>query len=68
MVTRADIIWLGVSCASFGALVGGLILAIGMDLTANGQPLGIILMVPGVPIAGAIGWWQGKRLARQLAN
>ncbi len=65
MITRSDIIWLGVSSAVSGALVGGLLLGIGMSLAAYGQPLGFLLIIPGAPVAGAIGWVLSRRLAKQ---
>lgn len=66
MVTRAEILWLAVSSGVAGALIGGLMLGVGMDLLANGQPLGLLLIIPGAPAGAIIGWWQGKKLARQL--
>ena len=49
MVSRSDIIWLGISSAVIGCLVGGMMLGIGMDLIVNGQPLGWLIMLPGPP-------------------
>jgi hypothetical protein len=66
MIRRSDIIWLGISCAVSGALVGGLMLGIGMALAAGGQPLGFLLIIPGAPIAGAVGWLLSRRLASQV--
>ena len=66
MITRGDIIWLGVSAGVTGGLVGGLMLGIGMALAANGQPLGFLLIVPGAPASGLIGWILARRLAGQL--
>jgi len=66
MIKRSDIVWLGVSAAVSGALVGGLMLGVGMALAAGGQPLGFLLIMPGVPVAGAIGWVLSRRLARQV--
>jgi len=40
VVSRADILWLGIASAVIGCLVGGMMLGIGMDLIVNGQPLG----------------------------
>jgi hypothetical protein len=51
-----------------GALVGGLMLGIGMALAAGGQPLGFLLIMPGVPAAGGIGWLMSRRLARQVST
>ena len=66
MINRGELLWLGVGSGVFGALVGGLMLGIGMDLLANGQPLGLLLMVPGAPVAAVPGWLMARRLARQL--
>ena len=66
MITRADILWLGISAAVTGALVGGLMLGIGMELMVHGQPLGLLLIVPGAPAAGGIGWVRARKLARSL--
>lgn len=66
MVNRGEIVWLGVSAGVTGALLGGLMLGVGMDLLANGQPLGLLLMVPGAPVAAIPGWLMARRLARQL--
>ena len=43
MITRSDIIWLGVSAGVTGSLIGGMMLGIGMDLIVNGQPWGWLL-------------------------
>ena len=66
MITRSDIIWLGVSSAVGGALVGGLLLGIGLAMAVDKQPLGLLFITPGVPAAGAIGWVLSRRLARQV--
>jgi hypothetical protein len=67
MITRGDILWLGIAAGVSGGLIGGMMLGIGMDLTVNGQPLGLLLVVPGAPASGLIGWLMARRLARQLA-
>ncbi len=67
MITRGDILWLGIAAGVSGGLIGGMMLGIGMDLTVNGQPLGLLLVVPGAPVSGLIGWLMARRLARQLA-
>ena len=66
MVSRSDIIWLGISSAVIGCLVGGMMLGIGMDLIVNGQPLGWLIMLPGAPVAAIPGWLLALRLAREL--
>ena len=66
MITRADILWLGISSGVAGGLVGGLMLGIGMDLAVQGQPWGVLLIIPGAPASGLIGWLLSRRLASQL--
>jgi hypothetical protein len=66
MVTRADIIWLGVAAGVTGSLVGGMMLGIGMDLIVNGQPWGWLLMLPGAPLSAIPGWLLARKLSRQL--
>ena len=66
MINRGDIIWLGVSAAVIGCLVGGMMLGIGMDLIVNDQPWGWLLLLPGAPVSAIPGWLLARRLARQL--
>jgi hypothetical protein len=66
MVTRNDIVWLGVFSGVSGCLIGGMMLGIGMDLVVNGQPLGWLLMLPGAPVSAIPGWLMARRLGRQL--
>ena len=66
MVTRSDILWLGVSAGVSGCLVGGMMLGIGMDLIVNGQPLGWLLLLPGAPVSALPGWLLARKLAGQL--
>ena len=66
MITRGDILWLGIASGVTGGLIGGLMLGIGMDLAANGQPLGLIPICIGGPSSALIGWLLARRLARQL--
>ena len=66
MITRGDIIWLGVSAGVIGSLVGGMLLGIGISMILEGQPLGWLLLLPGAPAAAIPGWLLAKRLAKQL--
>jgi len=66
MVTRGDILWLGIAAGVSGGLIGGMMLGIGMDLVVNGQPLGLLLVLPGAPVSAVIGWLMARRLASQL--
>ena len=66
MINRGDIIWLGVSAAVIGCLVGGMMLGIGMDLIVNGAPAGWLLLLPAAPAAALPGWLLARKLASQL--
>jgi hypothetical protein len=66
MITRADIIWLGVSAGVIGSLVGGMMLGIGMSMIINGEPHGWLLLLPGAPVSAIPGWLLARRLAGQL--
>lgn len=68
MISRGDVVWLGVSSGVVGALLGGLLLGIGMDLMVNGQPLGLLMVVPAAPLAALPGWLLGRQLARQIGQ
>ncbi len=68
MITRGDILWLGIASGVTGGLIGGLMLGIGMDLIVNGQPLGWLLLAPGAPASGIIGWLMARRLAGELGG
>jgi hypothetical protein len=65
VVTRQDIIWLGVSAAVIGALVGGMMLGVGIALVLHGAYGGFIFIIPGAPAAGGVGWLLARRLARE---
>ena len=66
MITRADIIWLGISAGVIGSLVGGMMLGIGISLIINGAPIGWLLLLPGAPASAIPGWLLARRLARQV--
>jgi hypothetical protein len=66
MITRGDIIWLGISAGVTGSLIGGMMLGIGMDLIVNGQPWGWLLLLPAAPGAALPGWLLARKLARQV--
>jgi hypothetical protein len=66
MISRSDIIWLGISAGVIGSLVGGLMLGIGLALIVSGQPLGWLLMLPGAPVSAIPGWMLARKLAQQL--
>ncbi len=66
MITRGDIIWLGIAAGVTGSLIGGMMLGIGMDLIVNGQPWGWLLLLPAAPAAAIPGWLLASKLSRQL--
>ena len=66
MIQRSDIIWLGVSSGVTGALVGGLLLGIGLAMMIEHINMGLLLIVPAAPAASIIGWLLSRRLARQF--
>ena len=66
MITRGELLWLGIAAGTTGGLIGGMLLGIGMDLMVNGQPLGLILICVGGPASAIIGWLMARRLAQQL--
>ena len=66
MISRGDVVWLGVSSGVVGALLGGLLLGICMDLMVNGQPLGLLMVVPAAPLAAVPGWLLARQLAKRI--
>ena len=66
MITRSDIIWLGLSSGVAGGLIGGLLLGIGMNLVVQGMNVGWLLLMPAAPLSGLIGWILARKLARQI--
>jgi hypothetical protein len=65
MVTRSQLLILGLTAGVLGSLVGGLMLGIGLGLVVNNVHAGWALVLPAAPLAGLLGYWQAKRLARQ---
>ncbi len=68
MITRGDILWLGIASGVTGGLIGGGMLGIGMQLAVTGHPIGILLTCIGGPSSALIGWILARRLARQLTS
>lgn len=66
MVTREEILVLGLTAGVLGSLVGGLMLGVGLGLAVNGAHVGWILVLPAAPVSGMLGYWLAKRLAKQL--
>ena len=68
MISRGDLLWLGIASGVSGGLIGGTMLGIGMSLMVNGQNFGFLLLMVGAPASGLIGWLMSRRLARQLTD
>ena len=66
MISRGDILWLGIASGVSGGLIGGGMLGVGMLLAVQGAPIGILLVSVGGPCSALIGWLMARRLARQL--
>ena len=66
MVTREEILVLGLTAGVIGSLVGGMMLGVGMGLIAGGAHIGWLLALPGAPAGGVIGYLLARRLARQI--
>ena len=64
MITRSDILVLGLTAGVTGCLVGGMMFGIGMGLVAASVHIGWLLVLPSAPVAGVLGYL----LARKLAN
>lgn len=63
MVTRAEILVLGLTAGVTGCLVGGLMLGIGLGLVINGVHAAWLLVLPSAPVGGLLGYWLARRLA-----
>jgi hypothetical protein len=66
MVTREEILVLGLTAGVLGSLVGGMMLGIGMGLVIGGQHLGWLLLLPAAPVSGVLGYVLARKLARKL--
>jgi hypothetical protein len=66
MVSRGDILVLGLTAGVIGSVTGGMALGIGMGLVVQGAHIGWLLILPGAPLGGAIGYLLARRLAKQL--
>jgi 1,4-dihydroxy-2-naphthoate octaprenyltransferase len=66
MVSRSDILMLGIGAGASGGLIGGLMLGIGMSLIVQGANIGWLLLLPAAPVSALIGWIMARRLAKDL--
>lgn len=66
MVTRAEILILGLTAGVIGSLVGGLMLGVGLGLVVNNVHAGWVLVLPAAPVSGGLGYILARKLAKQL--
>ena len=66
MVTRSDILVLGLTAGVVGSLVGGLMLYSGLAMVLNGNHAGWILALPAAPAGGGLGLLLARKLAKQV--
>lgn len=66
MITRGELLMLGISAGVTGGITGGLLLGIGLALVGQGANIGLLLIVPAGPISAGIGWIMARKLARKL--
>ncbi len=65
MITRGDIVLLGISSGVIGGMTGGVLLGVGLDFVGNGVNIGWVLLTVGAPFSGLIGWIMARRLAKR---
>jgi hypothetical protein len=68
MISRGDVLMLGISAGVWGAMIGGILLGLGLDMIIGGQPLGWLLLLPGAPAAAIPGWLMARKVARRLES
>ena len=66
MVSREEILVLGLTAGVTGSLVGGLMLGIGLGLVVQGVHLGWLILLPGGPVGGALGYLLARKLAKKV--
>jgi hypothetical protein len=66
MITRGDIIMLGLGAGVTGGITGGLILGIGLGLVVSGANIGWLLLIVGSPVSGLAGLIMARNLAKKL--
>lgn len=67
MVTRSEILVLGLTAGVVGSLVGGLMLHAGLALVmAGNHALGWLIALPAAPAGGGLGLLLARRLARRI--
>ena len=66
MVTREEILVLGLTAGTVGSLVGGLMLGVGLGMAVQGAHIGWVLVIPAAPISGMLGYALARKLAKKL--
>jgi hypothetical protein len=66
MVTREEILVLGLTAGVVGSLVGGLMLGLGFIAVSEGVHMGWLLVLPAAPVGGGLGYLLARKLAKQL--
>lgn len=66
MITRADLLMLGITSSVSGGLIAGLLFGIGLGEMLAGIHMGLLLIVIAAPLSASVGWFMARRLARQL--
>lgn len=66
MITREEILILGLTAGVVGSLVGGLMLGVGLGLAVEGAHIGWLLVIPAAPLAGLLGYALARKLAKKL--
>ncbi len=66
MITRPDLLVLGIRASVIGGLVGGILLFTGMNLIISGQNFGWVLLLLTAPVCTGIGWLLAKGLVKKL--
>ena len=66
MVTREEILVLGLTAGVVGSLVGGLMLYAGLALVLAGNHAGWAFALPAAPVGGGLGYMLARKLAKGL--
>ncbi len=67
VVTREEILVLGLTAGVVGSLVGGLMLGVGLGMAVQGANIGWLLALPAAPVSGLLGYALARRLATRLS-
>jgi hypothetical protein len=68
MITRGEIIMLGIGAGVTGGIIATVMVTVGLDLIAAHANIGWLLLVPAAPVSAIVGWIMGRKLAAKLPN